>query len=228
MTLNDAIRLWPTPSATNPNEAEALDRWEARRDRLKAMGINGNGMGPPLGVAVGLWPTARAEDAESAGNHPGQQDSLTGATRLWPTPVRSDGDRASKTYANRQGNPTLPGLARLWPTPTARDDKGIDQPGRQGGHSLVNASRMWPTPRANKWGPADSHGSTPSLPTLTTSKPGHECSPECRRLNPRFVEWLQGLPIGWTDCERSATESYRSWQRTHGARFETAWTGGDA
>jgi hypothetical protein len=26
------------------------------------------------------------------------------------------------------------------------------------------------------------------------------------RLNPRFVEWLQGLPIGWSDplsrCER--------------------------
>jgi hypothetical protein len=26
------------------------------------------------------------------------------------------------------------------------------------------------------------------------------------RLNPSFVEWLMGVPIGWTDCERSATE----------------------
>lgn len=32
------------------------------------------------------WPTARAEDSESCGNHPGATDSLTGAARMWKTP----------------------------------------------------------------------------------------------------------------------------------------------
>lgn len=32
------------------------------------------------------WPTARSEDSESCGNHPGAVDSLTGAARMWMTP----------------------------------------------------------------------------------------------------------------------------------------------
>ena len=40
--------------------------------------------------------------------------------------------------------------------------------------------------------------------------------PESKRsLNPLFVEWLMGLPREWTDCDASATESFRSWLRTH-------------
>jgi hypothetical protein len=35
------------------------------------------------------------------------------------------------------------------------------------------------------------------------------------RLNQLFVEWLMGLPIGWTVCEPLATESFRSWRHTH-------------
>jgi hypothetical protein len=33
--------------------------------------------------ASSSWPTARAEDSECCGNHPGVQDSLGGATRNW-------------------------------------------------------------------------------------------------------------------------------------------------
>jgi hypothetical protein len=37
-----------------------------------------------------------------------------------------------------------------------------------------------------------------------TSQPGQ---PSPMTLNPLFVEWLQGFPIGWTDLEPSATPS---------------------
>lgn len=50
--LTDLPRLLPTPSASNPNDGEDLEQWEARRERIKAQGKNGNGMGTPLGVAV--------------------------------------------------------------------------------------------------------------------------------------------------------------------------------
>ena len=38
-----------------------------------------------------------------------------------------------------------------------------------------------------------------------------------RRLNPLFVEWLMGLPIGWTDCDAAEMQSFPSWRATHSA-----------
>jgi hypothetical protein len=59
-TLADEVEhLLPTPTASNPNDGEALESWEARRQRNLAKGINGNGQGTPLGVAVRLLPTPR-------------------------------------------------------------------------------------------------------------------------------------------------------------------------
>ena len=34
-------------------------------------------------------------------------------------------------------------------------------------------------------------------------------------LNPPWVEWLMGWPIGWTASEPLATESFRRWRRAH-------------
>ena len=57
---------------------------------------------------------------------------------------------------------------------------------------------LYPTPRANKWGPPDSHGKVPEA--LAGG-----------RLNPRWVEWLMGIPIGWTRLEPLEMESYLRW-----------------
>ena len=96
VTLTDAaVRLWPTPSAANPNAQESLETWQARREELKAKGTNGNGCGTPLGVAV----------------------------RLWPTPTARDNDK-QKDAPGREGGPSLSGMIRTWPTPNARDYKG--------------------------------------------------------------------------------------------------------
>ena len=35
-------------------------------------------------------------------------------------------------------------------------------------------------------------------------------------LNPEWVEWLMGWPIGWTDSEHSATAKFRLWLHSHG------------
>ena len=34
-------------------------------------------------------------------------------------------------------------------------------------------------------------------------------------LNPEWVEWLMGWPIGWTACEPLATDRFHEWQRQH-------------
>lgn len=43
-------------------------------------------------------------------------------------------------------------------------------------------------------------------------------------LNPPWVEWLMGWPIGWTDLGVSATDSFQQWFRSHGAFFQASET----
>lgn len=51
-------------------------------------------------------------------------------------------------------------------------------------------------------------------PAQPTTPPGDESSlkdqTSRRRLNPKFVEWLMGLPVGWTDYGPLATPSWRN------------------
>src|SRR3954469_1436606 len=35
-------------------------------------------------------------------------------------------------------------------------------------------------------------------------------------LNPTWVEWLMGWPMGWTDCTPLATDRFRQWRDSHG------------
>lgn len=48
--LTDASRAWPTPDARVMNDGETPETFDARRRRLKAKGINGNGAGLRLTV----------------------------------------------------------------------------------------------------------------------------------------------------------------------------------
>jgi site-specific DNA-cytosine methylase len=56
--LGRALTLLPTPASLHNREDPA--QFEARRARLKAKGINGNGAGTPLAIAVKLLPTPTA------------------------------------------------------------------------------------------------------------------------------------------------------------------------
>jgi hypothetical protein len=62
------------------------------------------------------------------------------------------------------------------------------------------------------------HGFPDSLPAPEIKPHGSESSPSGptsrRRLNPRFVEWLMGFPIGWTDFAPLETLSFRQSRNT--------------
>jgi len=83
-SLGEAVRHWPTPTATNPNDSEDLDNWQARSDRLVALGSRP--LSPPLRVAVRLWPTPVKGDDCSGPRRAGDL-TLSHAARLWPTPT---------------------------------------------------------------------------------------------------------------------------------------------
>jgi hypothetical protein len=145
---------------------------------------------------------------------------------FWPTP-------SATPYGNNQGGaagrvgkvrPSLDSLASMWPTPRASDgDKGGPNQTQKGKQALASVA-YWATPTSRDW----KDGLNPSMMVPTNSLLGRQAvrvtlpgqaktgrmSP--RALNPRFVEWLMGWPLGWTDCERSATESFRMWLRSRG------------
>ena len=99
-----------------------------------------------------------------------------------------------------------------WPTTAQRDYKG----GSIGTLKERNGSM---TRVSNTTGV--SHGMTldtailifPStLQGQKITADGHTCSPKCRRLNPRFAEWLMGLPRGWVSSSAQLeTESFQPW-----------------
>jgi hypothetical protein len=47
-------QMFPTPTACLANDGERTETWLARRERVKAKRINGNGMGMPLVIAAQL------------------------------------------------------------------------------------------------------------------------------------------------------------------------------
>jgi len=73
----------------------------------------------------------------------------------------------------------------------------------------VKDSRMWPTPTAHNAketnAPSEHNRNTP---TLAAQAGGH--------LNPTWVEWLQGFPLGWTDLQPLAMPKSLCVQQQHG------------
>ena len=96
-------------------------------------------------------------------------------------------------------------MQKMWPTPQSRDYKGPSGRSMKGEENdLPNAVKMWPTPRASEWkdvGPVGSKSHT------HMDKRDYLCAkvkdPEqpTGSLNPQWVEWLMGYPIGWTDLK---------------------------
>jgi hypothetical protein len=78
--------------------------------------------------------------------------------------------------------------------------------GRLGSFIEGVAARMWPTPAARDYRfPNAKPYSERGGGTKGVQLPEAAGGP----LNPRWVEWLMGFPLGWTDCGPSATPSSR-------------------
>jgi len=145
------------------------------------------------GIAYQLQPLVRLTDETGFG--------------LLPTPSASDPQlerraRVAKephltkngTVRNGKSNLGLPGMMRLWPTPTVCGLYNRKGASATSGDGLATAVRMWPTPTAHN----AKEGGFPSehlrnTPTLAAQAGG--------ALNPPWVEWLMGFPIGHTDLK---------------------------
>ena len=145
-----------------------------------------------------------------------------------PTPTACN---APNKGSNTHGPKFLLEVARTgwspgetWPTPQATDYKRAHDSlqtcltrqfnGHQIGLPETVRIRMLPTPTcqdaANNGGKAQTERNTPPLNAVVGGA-----------LNPVWVEWLMGWPLGWTDLKHSATARFRSWLRQHSKSLNT-------
>ncbi len=134
---------------------------------------------------------------------------------LLPTP-RAEGMDAMGADVTK----SLLTAARFWPTPQARDGRSGDQPEshraqrkKAQGYSMnLNDAVLVPTPTARDW---------KSGSQATQADRGRVAGPTLvewsgGQLNPPWVEWLMGFPIGWTACDASETQLSLSFQNCSG------------
>ena len=77
-------------------------------------------------------------------------------------------------------------------------------------------ARMWPNPTCHNAkeqdSPSEARLDTPTL--CHQARGGDKTQP--KHLNPVWVEWLMGWPLGWTDLKPSDTAKFQQWQHSHG------------
>jgi hypothetical protein len=156
----------------------------------------------------GSWPTPKASPsgpdfARIGRPRSGGDDLATAVARRRPTPtankvtqsgeiVNSDGtpwDGVRKPHSKTTGKPITTALADavVYPTPTTEANQMCP--------SMMDRGVACRNLRAALGGPQAGNGG---------------------QLNPTWVEWLMGWPLGWTDLKQSATGRFQAWQRQHG------------
>jgi len=107
-----------------------------------------------------------------------------------------------------------------WPTPQARDHKGSSGRSNTGQElDLPTKVKLWPTPTANMHkgsGPTliRSDGKDRSWDSLHYAV--EQVTDIGGTLNPTWVEWVMGWPLGWTDLKPLEMDKYLKWLEQHG------------
>ncbi len=148
----------------------------------------------PTGATVaGLWPKTRANDAEKRGNFDvtNPRNGLPAAVKAWPTPTASLGTKGGRVTPRK---------------------------GREGGTLIeaVRARNIWPTPTASDHRNRGKLADPCIQRRLAMGKQIGLGMAAGGQLNPTWVEWLMGWPLGWTDLQPLATDRFRSWLQQHG------------
>ena len=191
---------WATPNTMDhlpQRSEEALVRQATTQRKGRTRPSNLREQVNPTAVAIyqepQTWATPRTTDAQGAGrplNEKGQRITLSDPTKIYG------------------GN--LSDQVRHWPTVRVSSANGASQKELQAGNPkrrletevLLNP---WPTPSAHeaRLGYQDrsdttKKGTQESLLTVVVNTAGGRS--ECPgHLNPEWVEWLMGVPTGWTE-----------------------------
>jgi hypothetical protein len=110
-----------------------------------------------------------------------------------------------------------------WPTPCATDYKGSGKTGELRDRldyavergATKSKTYTWPTPRTK--GMCGGTGSWELLKKNTTIEEARQMGAgNGGKLNPTWVEWLMGWPLGWTDLKPLEMDKFQKWLEQHG------------
>ena len=205
----ELLQILPKSAMMHRGQLSGLTMWER--------GTEGNGSG--------LWPTPQAMDARQdirMRSELSEKAKKGGCSNLreevhrrtFPTPDTQnhrDGTKLRKDNNLKEGGMhgvSLHHYITMFPTPTSRDWKDTGE--NVNWEKVAKKSRlagavMFPTPRANL---------LPGLITKTSATRNKGNLEEVvaekenltsGQLNPTWVEWLMGYPLGWTDLKDSET-----------------------
>jgi len=195
---------WPTPSQRDYKGACASrvtpEGYNSRLDEaVIVFGPAAPANFSTAGSRPESWLTPRANEPTGDSNFVTQNadrgehchPSLTSQAKSWSTPTVTDASamspemRPSRVATGR----TTEYLARQiqWATPRAEHDSGGHRGTKDTLHSQI---KTWATPHANCHNGAGQAPEKQGAPNLQTQTAG--------KLNPRWVETLMGLPVGWT------------------------------
>jgi hypothetical protein len=181
-------------------------------------------------IGFGLWPTPVSSDISMRTTKYKQGGTaLSLAVQTWPTPAARDGNPTNTLetlmdgrFVDQLANRVKMVENNLWTTPCSRDWKGktISKNHPDGfNKSLVNDVIKFPTPQASDCRDRGNM-SNPSIQRraengkqLNLSMVAH---PTSGQLNPTWVEWLMGWPLGWTDLKPLETDKSHCVPQQHG------------
>ena len=114
----------------------------------------------------------------------------------------------------------------LWPTPRAQEPARTSVGYGRGLKELVEGKtqiQRWPTPDANcgmrgtqeTWLPTRPSGQ-PAQYTINQAVRDSDPQITGGKLNPMWVEWLMGWPLGWTDLNPLGMDKFQKWLEQHG------------
>ena len=184
-TLVGAAQNWGSPRATDGKAGSSYTE---------------NTTGKSLTADVGQWqasarPTPKTTDFQNPGAHGTGGPDLKTSVDKWPTPMGSDDGMKVTSTAHQK---SLIQEASIWQTPNVPNGGRSTKHAQKKGRTLVRNGKKVQNQ-------LDSQSLT-FHQDQQTQKHGEKSSKSTRRLNPQFVEWLMGWPIGMTDCASPVTE----------------------
>ena len=183
LTSESGFTSWVTPTATDGNPIRGGDLYQTKNGTVRPKNKDGTTSQRGLIEQV-MWasteigtPTA-SMTVRSKEFRKGRTPSPAEFVQMWPTPTANSRDATPRWTKTRNGKqlvePSLAGAVQTWPKPSARDHKG----GYIGGR-IRNGKVSFDTLDV-----AVQHVSNKDKKSGT--------------LNPDWVEWLMGVPTGWT------------------------------
>ena len=205
------------------------------------------------GLASGeKWPTSLAKyDRDSHSLKTAQLSLLGDSIEFSATLPRSGTMRNGECYQRPTlERPMSEKDSGLWPTPTASampcegtvrlcrqkwldGDATLEEASAIAGRDVRKAQwkvLMWPTPvatMARGWSPGHNRAETDDRIDYTIEREARR-SGTPGRLNPEWVEWLMGWPVGHTDLKPLETAKFHEWQRQHSPCYDSEQAGKSA